>query len=693
MLYRILMDMIRDKLIEGFTHHQAGRLDQAVAAYRGVLAIDPEEPDALHLLGVISHQVSQQPLAVQLITQAITKRPDNPDYRANLAEALKALGRFEEARHQLDTAIALSPNNPVLRLNIGTLLAEMGDEVGALAAFGDAVALGPDLAEAHSNLGNLLLKKGRVIEALDACRRAAQLNPRLIEAKNNLGNALMAAGDKIEAEAAYRQALSLDPDFPRAHYNLGDLLIESGRYGEGIAALKTAESLDPTMIEAKINLGNALADQGRIDEALAKLNEALQLAPNNREAFDSLLVAALNRDGITQADNIALHAQWAANCAPLLGPPVLPAGTRDPARRLRIGYLSPDFFRHPVGWFLSGVLPRHDKGNFEIFAYADLLREDEITAKLKSAADHWRMVYGVSDDELREQILADGIDILVDLAGHFRGNRLGLFAKRAAPVQITWAGYVGTTGLPAIDWLICDPIHVPVSEDGIFVEKLCRLPHSYVCYSPPETAPELAPPPSLSGEGVVFASFNNLAKLSPATVGLWSEILKARPDGKLLLKSKPLGDEATRELVIARFAEQGIGRERLILEGASPHGELLARYNAVDVALDPLPYSGGLTTLEALWMGVPVVTLAGSTFAGRHSAAHLTNAGLAELVTDTPETYRKTALRLAANVSWRAEFRQNARTRLAASPLLNHELFTRTLEAGLRGMWQIYCQG
>jgi protein O-GlcNAc transferase len=690
------MNAIQDKLVEGLAHHQAGRLDQAVAAYRGVLAIDPDEPDALHLLGVISHQVGQQPLAVQLIYQAIAKRPDNPDYRANLAEALRATGRFDEARSQLDTAIALAPNNPVLRLNIGTLLADMGDEIGALAAFSDAVALGPDLAEAHSNLGNLLLKKGRMIEAIDACRRAVSLNPRLIEAQNNLGNALMASGEKAGAEAAYRQALSLDPDFARAHYNFGDLLIEAGRYGEGIEALKTAEKLDPSMVEVKINLGNALADQGRIDEALAKLNEALRLAPDNAQAFDSLLVAALNRDGFSQADNIALHAQWAANCANNLELP-MPSSVRfadnDQTKRLRIGYVSADFARHPVGWFLAGVWPRHDKSNFEIFAYSDLLREDEITAKLKTAADHWLPTRGMSDDELRERILADGIDILVDLAGHFRGNRLGLFAKRAAPVQLTWAGYVGTTGLPSMDWLICDPIHIPVSEDGMFVEKLCRLPHSYVCYSPPENAPEVVPPPSLNGEGVVFGSFNNLAKLSPTTVQLWSEILKARPDSRLLLKNKPLGDQATRNMITARFAEWGIGPERLVLEGASPHAELLARYNAVDIALDPLPYSGGLTTLEALWMGVPVVTLTGTTFAGRHSTAHLTNAGLAELVTDSPEAYRKMALRLAANVSWRAELRQNARARLTASPLLNHELFTHALEAGLVGMWRYYSQG
>ena len=687
------MKTVQNKLIEGFTHHQAGRLDQAVATYRGVLAIDPNEPDALHLLGVISHQVGQQPLAVQLIKQAIAKRPGNSDYRANLAEALRAQGNFAEARSQLEIAIGLAEKNPVLRLNLGTLLSDMGDDNAAIEVFSKAIALSPDLAEAHSNLGNLLLKKGRAAEAVDACQRAVKLNPGLIDAQNNLGNALAALGNKIEAETAYNQALRLDPDFARAHYNLGELLIESGRYGDGIKELKAAESFDPSMVEVKINLGNALADQGRIEEALTKLQEALKLAPTNPQAFDSLIVAMLNRDGISQAENISLHAQWAANCAPVIGEPITPVGSLDLERRLRIGYLSPDLSRHPVGWFLSGVLPRHDKGKFEIFAYADLLREDEVTAKLKAASDHWHQVFGYSDDELRQQIIADGIDILVDLAGHFRGNRLGVFAKRAAPVQISWAGYVGTTGLSSIDWLICDPIHVPISEDGTFVEKLCRLPFSYVCYSPPETAPDIAPPPSLSGNGIVFASFNNLAKLSPATVELWATILKARPDSKLLLKSKPLGDEATRSLTAARFARHGIGPERLILEGASPHGELLARYNDVDVVLDPLPYSGGLTTLEALWMGAPVVTLTGATFSGRHSTAHLTNAGLAELVTNTPDDYRKTALRLAANVSWRAEFRQNARARLTASPLLDHELFTRSLEAGLKGMWQFYCQG
>jgi predicted O-linked N-acetylglucosamine transferase (SPINDLY family) len=356
------------------------------------------------------------------------------------------------------------------------------------------------------------------------------------------------------------------------------------------------------------------------------------------------------------------------------------ANERSPEKRLRIGYVSSDLRQHPVGFFFAPVVTHHDKQAFELICYAAVRRPDALTAQFRACADRWHEVTGLNDAELAEQIRADGIDILVDLSGHTRGHRLLVFARKPAPIQVTAGGHYDTTGMTAIDYLISDRFHTPAGDERYFSEALTRLPHDYICYGPPDYAPAVAPLPLARQGHVTFGCYNNLAKINERVVALWAKILKVLPGSRLRLQTRELGDASTCARYRALFKDEGVAAGRIELQGHAPHEQLLAAYAEIDIALDPFPYSGGLTTCEALWMGVPVVTLSGQGFCGRHSTSHLANVGLSELVTTTPEQYAAIAVALAQDPE------------RAASPLCDATRYTRDLEAAYREMWKRYCE-
>jgi predicted O-linked N-acetylglucosamine transferase (SPINDLY family) len=369
------------------------------------------------------------------------------------------------------------------------------------------------------------------------------------------------------------------------------------------------------------------------------------------------------------------------------------ANERSPNRRLRIGYVSSDLRQHPVGFFFAPVFTHHDKEAFELLCYAGVRRPDALTAQFRAHADRWHEVTALTDQALAERIRTDRIDILVDLSGHTRGHRLLTFARKPAPVQVTAGGHYDTTGMTAIDYLISDRFHTPPGAERYFSEALIRLPHDYICYGPPDYAPAVAPSPLAHQGHVTFGCFNNLAKVTPEVIALWAKILQALPGAHLRLQTRELGDAATCARYRALFKEAGVAASRLALYGHAPHRQLLATYGTIDIALDPFPYSGGLTTCEALWMGVPVITLTGHSFAGRHSTSHLANVGLSELVTTTPEQYVAVALALAQDPERLTTLRRDLRTRMAASSLCDARGYTQALEAAYRGMWQRWCGG
>jgi predicted O-linked N-acetylglucosamine transferase (SPINDLY family) len=620
----------------------------------------------------------------------IALAPGFAEAHANLGVALRRLGRTEAAVAAYRRAASLRPDYAEAHGNLGSALLSQGQTGDAIAAYRRAIAIRPGYAEAHAYLGGALLDLGRIEDAVAACRRAIALRPDLAEAHCNLGNALREQRRFREAAAAYRRAIALWPDYAVAHANLGNALRDEGRLTEAVAAYRQAIAIKPDFALAHCNLGNALQDQARLQEAMAAFRRALEIDPGYAAAHSNLLMCLHYADSVSPAD---LHAEAVAfgrrhGAAGCMAPHDNP---RDPDRRLRIGYVSADFRSHPVGYFLARALAAHDHATAEVYCYASQSAEDAMTARLRGHADAWRGILGLPDADAAALIRRDAIDILVDLGGHTANNRLPLFALRPAPVQATWLGYFDTTGLAEIDVILADRFVVPEGEEDRFTETVWRLPDIYLCYAPHEIDVNPAPPPALADGCVTFGCFNNHAKITAGTVRLWAALLRRVAGARLFLKNRSLADAATADALASAFAAQGVARERLILEGHSPLPDLLAAYHRVDIALDPFPFAGGTTTAEALWMGVPVVTLRGDRWVGRMSAGMLTTVGLADLVAADAEGYVRIAAALAADLPRLTALHAGLRRMLLDSPFCDGTRFARALEAACRGMWRRWC--
>jgi predicted O-linked N-acetylglucosamine transferase (SPINDLY family) len=463
-----------------------------------------------------------------------------------------------------------------------------------------------------------------------------------------------------------------------------------GKLDDAVAAYERARTLLPDEALIHYNLAIAFLALGRTQDAFAASCRAVELEPDYVMAHSNVLLCMTYQGEGPAADYLAAHKAWDQ----LHGEPLKPVSAfytnpRDPERRLKIGYVSCDFQAHPVGWLLANVLPAHDKANVEVFCYANDVIEDEVTDRLKAGADHWRDITGETDEAVAARVRQDEIDILLDLTGHTGRNRLLTFARKPAPVQVSWLGYPGTTGMSAMDYLIMDAVTVPAGAEDGCSEALVRLPHGRFCYAPPSFAPAVSDRPQRSV--VVFGSFNHLAKLGPEVVRLWAGVLSAVPQSRLVLKWAALSEPSARERLTMAFAAEGIGADRLELRGSSPHADMLGEYGDIDIALDPFPYSGGMTSAEALWMGVPVVTWPGDRIASRQTVAFLTELGLTDLAASSADDYVRIAAELAGDPARRAELRRTLRPRMAASPLTDGTQFTPGLEAAYRQMWRRWC--
>lgn len=663
-----------------------GRLDEAATAYRKAIRLNPKFAPAYNNLGIVLRQQGKNAEAITAFRRAIAVKPDYPQALNNLAIALKDQGDLAGAIEHYRRAISLAPSSPETHNNLGVTLKEHGLPEQALECFRQAIALNADFAPAYEGQGSALRAMGRFDEAIDAYRTAIRIDPRFAEAYNNLGVLLKDTGQSTEAILAYQQALALDPELAEAHNNLGIVLKEQGLLEQAIGHLQRALELRPGYAEACNNLGLALEIQGQVTEAIAAYRQALIFDPHLLRAHSNILFA-LNY--LPRYDPQAIfeeHLSWSKTYAEALCSHKAAAPDRT-ADRIRIGYVSPDFRAHPVAYFIEAVLASHTPEQFEVTCYSDVIAPDEVTARLRRLAHHWRDIHGLTDEQACEVVRRDGIDILVDLAGHTDRNRLLLFARKPAPVQASWIGYFNTTGLAAMDYFISDQFSSPAGQERLFAEKLIRLPHSRFCYRPPDYAPEVAPPPSMKNSYITFGSFNNLAKINDDVVALWSEILSALPDSRLFLKSLALKDRNTRERYLNLFAAHGIAQDRISISEHSPHPEMLAEYGKIDIALDPFPFTGGLTTCETLWMGVPIVTLAGETLVSRQSASLLTNLGKTEWVAESPRRYVEIVLELAGTPTELLELRRNLRMWIAASPICDAEIVTRDLETTYRLMW------
>lgn len=514
----------------------------------------------------------------------------------------------------------------------------------------------------------------------------------------NHARALAALGRVKEAEQALRRALALDPDLPQANTNLGNLLTRDGRLDEAETLLRRAVTLQPTAWRTHYNLATLLQRGGQLDEARTVVDRALALDRDAVEAHQLRLQLEFYTGKASDEQLYDFHRQTAAAIARQNGPPVSGlANDPDPERRLRVGYVSPDLRAHSVANFAESILRAHDRQAVELFCYSDVEKPDDITQRIRGAVDHWRDTRPWNNERLTRQVLADRIDVLVDLAGHTRDNRLGVFVRKPAPVQATWIGHVSTTGLEAIDIRFTDAVADPPGVSERFhSEVLVRLEPTFLCYFPPPEAPEPGDCPALRGEAPVFGSFNNIAKLSMQTIEAWAGVLQAVPESTLVLKSSGVANRASFERFFDMLAARGVARERIeFLPYAPSRADHLALYGRMDVALDTFPFNGATTTAEALYMAVPVVGMDGP--AGRHVArvaqSLLQVVGLGDLVGADRADFVAKAAALIRDRNRVGQLRRGLRGQVLASPLCDAPALARQVEATYRQYWRAWCAG
>lgn len=674
-----------DALVAQFS---AGNYPQAGQLALSLVQRFPGHPFGWKALGTLFQQTGQSDAALAPLQKAAELSPKDAQLHSNLGVVLEDLGRLDEAEASLRRALALDANLADAQVNLGSLLQNRGRFGEAEACFRRAVERRPDLADAHYNLGNLLNALGRSGEAEACFRKALQRRPDHARACNNLAVALRDQGRLDEAEAACRQALERKPDLAEAFGNLGLILQDQGRYDEALAAYGRALEIDPVLAEVHNNLGNVLQDIGRLKEAEACYRRALALRPDYFQAHSNLLFMlnyALDEPPETR---LAEAREYGRKATAKAAAPFSSWADAEPGGRLRVGFVSGDFRNHPVGYFLEGLLSRLDASAFELVAYPSSAGSDELTARIRPHFSGWHPLVGLDDAAAARRIHDDGIHILIDLSGHSRYNRLPVFAWKPAPVQVAWLGYFATTGVAEIGWLIADPWTLPPEEEAWFTEKIRRMPETRLCFTPPGLDIAVSALPALVNGYVTFGCFNNLTKMNDAVVALWSRVLAAVPGSRLLLKAKQLSEAATRQRTVARFAAHGVDAAQLILEGPEPRENYFAACHRVDIALDPFPYPGGTTTVENLWMGVPVLTLAGSSFLSRQGAGFLMNAGLPEWVAGDADDYVRRVVLHAGDLPRLATLRAGLRAQAIASPVMDAGRFARHFEEALHGIWQ-----
>ncbi len=664
-----------------------GRLEGALDALEAALARDPDLVPALNDRALVLRAMGRREEAYASLARVLARDPGYRPARTNELCWLLEDGRVEEAVEASEAALAAGAVSAEILYFRGCALRGIGRTTAALAALDRALELDPHHARARCERGLVLLELDRDAEAL-AAFEALQANT-AGDAVGQLGlaMALHRLGRAREALVAIDRALALAPRYPQALVERGNILRTLGRPREALLAYDAALALLPGNPHLETNRGNVLLDTGHLREAREAFERALALAPNSSLVFHNLLWCICYDPTVERSEAIRWHRAFGERFGhrpdryrDWPNPP-----TAD--RPLRIGFVSADLCRHPVGFVLLAVVEALDRERFPLVFYSAGSLEDRVTERLRAAAATWHRVGGLSDRGLAELVRADGVDILIDLSGHTAGSRLPAFALKPAPVQASWLGYPFTTGLPEIDWILMDPISVPPGEEDAFVERVARLPHRGFVLRPPEGAPEPVLPPALTNGRVTFGSFNNLSKMTEEVIEVWAAILRRLPSARLLLKWKTLAEPAVADEVRAAYAARGIDPERLILRGASGYAQMLAEYGEVDIALDPFPFGGGQTTLDALWMGVPVVTLPRWQPVSRQGAMLLDAIARPEWIADDPEDYVEVAVELAEDPGYLAGIRLGQREQVRRSPLLDARHAARELERTLTMMW------
>lgn len=634
------------------------RFDEAKVHCATVLQGEPNHAPALHLMGLLALRAGDNAAAAEFMAKAIASGEQSAAIYQSHGDALREAGRLDAALASYDTAIAIAPERVEAHINRGSTLLALGRGEEAVASYQRGVALRPTDAKLHAMLGRVLHAQGRRDEAVVSLRQSLALDPRDARTHYRLGDVLSAKGELVEAEAAYRQAIALDPQRSEPHMKLGVLL----------------------------------QGQGRIVEAEARCQLAVALRPDVPTLFSNLIFILDLTMSATTASLQAARRQWAERFTPPAFENVHPRHVPDPDRRLRIGYVSADFQEHSAAFVFGAMLIQFNPAQFEVFAYSNVNATDKMAQQFRRSVTHWREIAHLSTDAAAALIRGDGIDILVDLSGHSAGNRLDVFAKKPAPIQITAWGYITGTGMKAMDVLFADPVVIPEDEKSLYAEEIVYLPNVVCCAFFLTKYPDIVPLPAVSGRGVTFGSFNRLAKISDATVRAWSRVLAAVPESKMIIKAPGLEHAHVRQRIEQNFVDAGLDVTRIRFQGRTSWWDHLSAYNQVDIFLDAFPHSGGVTTLDSLMMGVPVVTLKWPTLVGRLSASFLTTLGLTDWIAETEDAFVELAVRKARDIDALKDLRQSLRMRLRNSIIGNTKAYVAAVEGTYRRLWRRWCE-
>lgn len=603
-----------------------------------------------------------------------------------LGAVLKSQGRTEDSLEAMQKAAKLLPFDAEAQNNLGITYKDLGQIKEAESCYRRALKIDPFLAEALNNLGVIFKEMGLLFEAESCYRQALEIKPNIADIHNNLGAVFFEKGLLTEAEACHHRALEIDPFFAKAHYNMGNTLNGLGRLEEAEIYFRRAIKIKADYAEAYCNLGVVLKDIGRLEEAENYCRRGLEIKPDFAEAISILLYIMIFSDRhqpITRLEEALKYGEIITSRA---GTHYLEWNCSQSPERLRVGFVSGDFNDHPVGHFMESVLSQIGS-SLDLVAYQTDSKSDELTTRIKPYFSKWQSLMGSSDETAAQMIHDDGIHVLLDLSGHTSKGRLPMFARKPAPVQAAWLGFLATCGVKEIDYIIGDPYVTPSEDECNYSEKVWRLPESYCCFTPPNVAVNAGPLPALSAGYVTFGSFNNLSKITDTVVALWARIIKAVAGSRLFLKTRQLDEHTIRKTTEKRFAEHGISPEQLIMEGFSPRKELLAAYQRVDIALDPFPCNGVTTSVESLWMAVPIIAMTGNSFISRCGQSIVGNAGLNDWIAENEEDYYAKAIMHSSNLEKLAILRSGLRQQVLASPIFDSTRFAKNFENALWEMW------
>lgn len=669
-----------------------GRDTEAEPTLESVLKASPRHSRAMHNLGLIALRRGQIDRARALVEGSLEAEPDHTAYLRNLVAVCRAGNDHAAVALACRRLLALEPDSVDILIALGNALLHSGEALQARPRFEWALRLDPTTGEAHNGLGAVWVQAKDHGRAIEHYQRAAEYLPEDALVHCNLGDTWLGLNRHVDAAIAYRESLRRNPGLVRALSSLGFCLAETGEAAEAVALLSRAIETAPEDPVHWFRKGMAELRLWRHTDAWAAFQQCMASDPEQTDLL-SAIAFALHYLPVLDAASIAdVHRNYGQRLLRQVSPCATHANNIDPERKLRLGYLSGDFREHSVMHFIRPLLLHHDRNAFEIHGFMSCVAVDELTEEARGLVDHWHDAWKLSDEQLTALIRKLEIDVLVDLSGHSQNHRLATLARKPAPVQITWLGYFNTTGLPTVDWIVADSVLIPTDEEYLYTERPLRLPQGHLCLDPMMEPLPVEPLPMLASGHVTFGCFNSLDKLNPDVVDLWARVLKRLPGSRLHLKNRMLAQTSTRTLVRNAFQAAGVSPDRLILEPESSRREYYAAYGGIDIAFDTFPYRGGTTTLQALWMGVPVLSLRGTEGMIEHfGESILGTVGLHDWIAEDANDFVNKAVRFAADHEALRKLRGTLRERLLASPAGNAQAFTRNLEHAWRRAWRDWC--